>query len=104
MGVERLEVILVILFVGFVFVGQIMPITTVLVMHDHGSIAGAAYSLLGTIRLIVGGAAIAVSGYFADGTARPMIAGVAFCAVVAFVMVQLTLGGTKRAARSAPAE
>jgi MFS transporter, DHA1 family, multidrug resistance protein len=104
MGVERLEVILVILFVGFVFVGQIMPITTVLVMHDHGSIAGAAYSLLGTIRLIVGGAAIAVSGYFADGTAWPMIAGVAFCAVVAFVMVQLTLGGAKRAVRSAPAE
>jgi hypothetical protein len=33
-----------------------------------------------------------------------MIAGVAFCAVVAFVMVQSTLGGTKRAARSAPAE
>ena len=104
MGVERLEVILVILFVGFVFVGQIMPITTVLVMHDHGSIAGAAYSLLGTIRLIVGGAAIAVSGYFADGTAWPMIAGVAFCAVIAFVMVQLTLGGAKRAVRSAPAE
>jgi DHA1 family bicyclomycin/chloramphenicol resistance-like MFS transporter len=102
-GVERLEVILVLLFVGFVFVGQIMPITTVLAMHEHGSIAGAAYSLLGTIRLIIGGAAIAVSGYFADGTAGPMIAGVAFCAVTAFVLCQLTLGGAKRAAGTARA-
>jgi DHA1 family bicyclomycin/chloramphenicol resistance-like MFS transporter len=104
MGVERLEVILVILFVGFVFVGQIMPITTVLAMHEHGSIAGAAYSLLGTIRLIVGGAAIAISGYFADGTARPMIAGIAFCAVTAFVLCHLTLGRTRRATGAAPAE
>jgi DHA1 family bicyclomycin/chloramphenicol resistance-like MFS transporter len=103
LGLERLEVILVLLFVGFVFVGQIMPITTVLAMHEHGSIAGAAYSLLGTIRLIIGGAAIAVSGYFADGTMRPMIAGIAFCAVTAFVLYRFTLGRPRQAADAAPA-
>ena len=40
LGLERLEVILVLLFVGFVFVGQIMPITTVLAMDEHGSDRG----------------------------------------------------------------
>ena len=104
MGVERLEVILILLFVGYAFVGQIMPITTVLAMHDHGTIAGAAYSLLGTLRMIIGGAAIAISGYFADGTARPMIAGIAFCAVMTFVLCRLTLHGARHAAGTAPAE
>jgi DHA1 family bicyclomycin/chloramphenicol resistance-like MFS transporter len=103
LGLERLEVILVLLFVGFVFVGQIMPITTVVAMDEHGSIAGAAYSLLGTIRLIVGGVAIAMSGYFADGTMRPMIAGIAFCAVTAFVLYRFTLGRPREAANAARA-
>jgi MFS transporter, DHA1 family, multidrug resistance protein len=104
LGVERLEVILVLLFIGYLFVGQIMPITTVLAMDEHGAIAGAAYSLLGTMRMIIGGTAIAVSGYFADGTARPMISGIAFCAVAAFILCRLTLGRTRHAADAAPAE
>ena len=33
-----------------------------------------------------------------DGTARPMIAGIAGCAVVALVMSWITLGGVKQAA------
>jgi DHA1 family bicyclomycin/chloramphenicol resistance-like MFS transporter len=103
-GVERLEVILVLLFFGFAFVGQIMPITTVLAMDEHGSIAGAAYSLLGTVRMIVGGLAIAISGYFADSTMLPMIAGIALCAMTSFVLCRLTLGGARRAAGTAPAE
>jgi len=35
-------------------------------------------------------------GLFVDGSARPMVVGVAGCALVAFVMARGTLGGSPR--------
>jgi DHA1 family bicyclomycin/chloramphenicol resistance-like MFS transporter len=39
---------------------------------------------------------MALVGPFTDGTARPMVAGIAACAVVTFVIARLTLGPRKR--------
>jgi len=104
LGFDRLEVIVVLLFVGYAFLGQIMPITTVLAMDEHGAIAGAAYSLMSTLRLIVGATAIGISSLFADGTALPMVAGIAAAASMTFLLWQFTYSRASPAAERAPAE
>ncbi|MCC6948722.1 MAG: multidrug effflux MFS transporter [Bradyrhizobiaceae bacterium] len=103
-GIDRLEVICVLLFIGYAFLGQIMPIATVLAMDEHGSIAGAAYSLMSTLRLVIGAAAIGISSLFADGTALPMVAAIALSATAAFLLWQFTHGRTRAAVERAPAE
>lgn len=104
-GVDRLDVLAVLLFVGYFFLGQILPITSVLAMEEHGAIAGAASSLMGTLRLVTGAIVIGVSSAFADGTLVPMVAGIAACALLTFVLTQLTLGRSGAAkAEEAPAE
>lgn len=51
------------------------------------------------------GAMIGVSSAFADGTLVPMVAGIAACALLTFVLTQLTLGRSGAAkAEEAPAE
>jgi DHA1 family bicyclomycin/chloramphenicol resistance-like MFS transporter len=45
-----------------------------------------------------------VSGLFFDGTPLPMVAGITTCAVIAFVLAQLTLGARRRAVETAEAE
>ena len=62
----------------------------VLALEDHGPIAGLASALGGTLQMVTGGAMIAVSGLFFDGTARPMIAAIAFCAVAALLLALAT--------------
>jgi len=104
LGFDRLEVIVVLLFVGYAFLGQIMPITTVLAMDEHGAIAGAAYSLMSTLRLIVGATAIGISSLFADGTALPMVAGIAAAASMTFLLWQFTYSRVSPVAERAPAE
>ena len=53
---------------------------------------------MGTLQFVTGALVMAVVGLFVDGTARPMVAGIAGCAVVALVMSWITLGGVKQAA------
>jgi DHA1 family bicyclomycin/chloramphenicol resistance-like MFS transporter len=102
-GVDRLDVLAVLLFVGYGFVGLVIPTTSVLAMDDHGTIAGTASALMGTLQFAIGAAAMAVAGLFFDGTALPMVAGIAACAVISFMLAQLTLGRREIAAQ-APAE
>jgi DHA1 family bicyclomycin/chloramphenicol resistance-like MFS transporter len=91
MGVERLDVMLVMLFVGFGFLGLVIPTTTVLALEEHGTIAGTASALMGTLQFVTGAAVMAVTGLFVDGTARPMVAGIAACALLAWFISWLTL-------------
>ena len=70
-----------------------VPTTAVLALDEHGEIAGTASALMGTLQFVTGAAVMALSGAFADGTARPMIAGIAGSAIVAFVMARITLRG-----------
>jgi MFS transporter, DHA1 family, multidrug resistance protein len=102
-GVENLAVMASLLFVGYGFLGLVIPTTSVLAMEEHGEIAGTASALMGTLHFATGAAAMAVSGLFFDGTPLPMVAGITICAVIAFVLTQLTLG-RRREVAEVPAE
>lgn len=103
-GMERLEVLMGLLFVGYGFLGLVIPTTSVLALDDHGPIAGAASALMGTLQFAAGVFAMAVVGYFSNGTTLPMVAGIAGCALAAFVLAQIALGRGSASARRMPAE
>jgi MFS transporter, DHA1 family, multidrug resistance protein len=46
---------------------------------------------MGTLQFVTGVAVMLVVSSFLDGTAVPMVAGIAGCAIVAFVLTHLTL-------------
>ena len=92
-GFESLPVMVAVLLVGFGFLGLVVPTTSVMALDDHGEIAGAASALMGTLQLVMGAVVIAVMGAFVDGTARPMVAGIAVAAVLAWAFAHWTLGG-----------
>jgi MFS transporter, DHA1 family, multidrug resistance protein len=94
-GVDRLDVLLGLLFVSYAFLGLIVPITTVLALEKYGQSAGTASALLGTFQLLTGGVIMAVVGLFFDGTALPMVLGVTLCAALTAVFTLGTLGWGK---------
>ena len=91
-GIDRLEVLIGMLMLGFGFLGLVVPTTSVLALDDHGDIAGAASALMGTLQLVMGAVVIVLMSAFVDGTPRPMVAGVAVAAVGAMLLTWLTLG------------
>ena len=99
LGLDQLPLMLALLFVGYGFLGLVVPTTAVLALDDHGRIAGTASALMGTLQFVTGAIVMATVGQFVDGTARPMVAGIAGCAVIAFAMAWMTLG---RAAAKTP--
>jgi DHA1 family bicyclomycin/chloramphenicol resistance-like MFS transporter len=44
---------------------------------------------------VTGAIVMAVVGQFVDGSARPMILGIALCAMTALAIARVTLGGKK---------
>ncbi|MBT2117968.1 multidrug effflux MFS transporter [Dyella sp. LX-66] len=90
-GIDNLGVLMALLFVGYGFLGLVMPSSAVLALEEHGKIAGTASALLGTIQFGTGALVIGIVGRFLDGTARPMLAGIAACSVIALVLAQRTL-------------
>jgi MFS transporter, DHA1 family, multidrug resistance protein len=104
-GAERLDVLVVGLFLGFGFLGLVIPSTAVLALEEHGEIAGTASALMGTLQFVTGAVAMGVAGLFFDGTPLPMVAGIAVAAVIALVLTQATLGRRlSLAPESTPAE
>ena len=57
-----------------------------------------------TVQMIVASVVMGIVGAFSDGTARPMVIAFAACAVLAFVITQLTLGGRPSRVSPVPAE
>jgi DHA1 family bicyclomycin/chloramphenicol resistance-like MFS transporter len=102
-GVDRLDVMAALLFVGYGFLGLVIPTTSVLAMEEHGEIAGTASALMGTLHFAIGAAAMGVAGLFFDGTPLPMVAGITLCAVISFSLAKVTLGRAGEAIE-APAE
>ena len=94
------------MFVAFGFLGLVLPSTGVLAMEEQGEIAGSASALMGTVQMIVASVVMGIVGAFGDGTARPMVVAFAVCAVLAFLITQLTLGRRRepREMEIAPAE
>jgi DHA1 family bicyclomycin/chloramphenicol resistance-like MFS transporter len=106
LGVDRLSVMAIFLFIGYCFLGLIVPNATVLSLERHGRIAGTASALLGTLQMTVATVVTAIAAIFANGTPLPMVGGIAACALLAFGMAQLILrrssnGGPGQKAASA---
>ncbi|KRE89424.1 MFS transporter [Frateuria sp. Soil773] len=92
-GMDRLDAMMALLFVGYGFLGLVIPSTAVLALDGHGAIAGTASALMGTLQFVTGAVVIAVVGRFLDGTAVPMVTGIAGCALIAFALSRGTLRG-----------
>ena len=91
LGSDSLAVLIGLLLATFGFLGLVIPSTMVLSLDDHGSIAGMASALGGTLQMVTGGIMIAVVSAFSDGTAMPMVSAIAGCAVGASILAFLTL-------------
>ena len=94
LGVDRLEVLIGLLFVGYGFLGLVIPSTSVLALDRHGANAGTASALIGTFQFVFGAIVIAISGQYTDGTAMPMVASIAACALLSVGIAWLTLGAS----------
>jgi len=90
-GVDRLAVMAVFLFVGYSFLGIMLPNASVLALERHGAIAGTASALLGTVQLTGATLVMAVAGIFANGRPLAMVGGIAACALAAFGLVRWIL-------------
>jgi DHA1 family bicyclomycin/chloramphenicol resistance-like MFS transporter len=95
-GVDRLDVLAALLFIGYGCLGLVIPTTAVLALEDHGAIAGTASALIGTVQFVTGAIIMLLVGSFLNGTALPMVAGIAACSALALVLAQATLRATDR--------
>lgn len=95
LGFNQLPVIAAFLFVGYGALGLVIPTSAVLALEDHGEIAGTASALMGTLHFVTAAVAMIVAAVFFDGTALPMAAGIAICAVSAFLLTQVTIGRSR---------
>src|SRR5688572_20248624 len=69
--------------------GFVMPNTTALAMEPHGSVAGSASALLGTLQFVLGATAGILVGMLGNGTAVPLAAVIAGCGAAAFVTYRI---------------
>lgn len=92
-GVDSFGVLAGLMFVAFSFLGLVLPTTGVLAMEEQGEFAGTASALMGTLQTITGAVVMGIVAAFFNGTAMPMVTGFAACAVIAFVLTQLTIRG-----------
>jgi len=100
-GVDRLEVLVALLFMGYGFLGMVMPTSAVLALESHGGIAGTASALMGTIQFATGSLVMMLVGSFANATPLPMVAGIAVCALLAAALARATLRGEPRSGQAA---
>jgi DHA1 family bicyclomycin/chloramphenicol resistance-like MFS transporter len=91
LGADSLALMMALLFVGYGFLGVVIPTAAVLSLEHHGEIAGTASALMGSIHMVTGAAVMAVAGLFANGAPQPMVIGIAACAVAAFLVTELAL-------------
>jgi DHA1 family bicyclomycin/chloramphenicol resistance-like MFS transporter len=98
LGMDRMGVLIVMMLIGFGFLGLVVPTATVLALDAHGAIAGTASALMGTLQFVTGAAMMAIVGPFVDGSARPMVMGIALCSLLALTIGRRTLGGQRATA------
>lgn len=87
-GLASLPVVVAGLFVANACLGLVIPTVMVLALDDHGDIAGLASSLGGTLQMLAGGAMVAISAPFFDGTVLPMLGTIAICALLALLLTR----------------
>ena len=89
-GFGTLPVVVAGLFVANACLGLIIPTTMVMALDPHGSIAGLASSLGGTLQMLVGGLMVTITGLFFNGTATPMVGAIALCSALALALALFT--------------
>jgi DHA1 family bicyclomycin/chloramphenicol resistance-like MFS transporter len=95
-GIDNLAVLIGMLFLTFATLGLIIPTSMVLALDDHGPIAGMASALGGTLQMVTGGLLVIFVSWFFDGTALPMAASIALCAIGVFLLSRVTLPFPKK--------
>lgn len=100
-GFDSLAVLITGLILANACLGLVIPTTMVMALDEHGDIAGLASSLGGMFQMLAGGLMTVMVGPFFDGTPLPMVAAIAVCAVIAFVLMRLTLPAHRRASAAA---
>ena len=100
-GVDGLAPMIAMLMIGFGFLGLVVPATSVMALDHHGEIAGAASALMGTLQMVLGAVIIALMGLFVDGTARPMLMGIAGVALLTWALTWVSLRGDQHAPAAA---
>ena len=90
-GVDSLTVLIVMMFLTNAWLGLVIPTSMVLALEEHGPVAGIASALGGTLQMLLGGIVMAIASLFGQASALPMVSAIAVCAVLAFVLSQLTL-------------
>jgi DHA1 family bicyclomycin/chloramphenicol resistance-like MFS transporter len=103
-GIDRLDVLVILLFIAFGLLGIMLPTTTVLALDDHGAIAGTASALMGTLQFATGAVVMLLADAFAGASPLTMVAGIAACAVIACALAQMTLRAPQRSRVEAAAE
>ncbi|GLQ16611.1 multidrug effflux MFS transporter [Maritalea porphyrae] len=86
LGMGTLPIMIAMFIVANGFMGLIIPTSMVLALEDHGPIAGAAASLGGTLQMLSGSLAMAISAMFFDGTPVPMLVVIVACALGALAL------------------
>lgn len=89
-GIGGLPLIVGLLFVSLSCAGLIFPNVSALAMAPFGEIAGSTSALLGTVQFALGAIAGALVGLLHNGTALPMTAGVAGCAVAGWLVIRFS--------------
>ncbi len=89
-GVDNMWLLIAMLVVAFACLGLVIPTTMVLSLEDHGPIAGTASALGGMLQFMTGAVTITIASAFFDGTALPMIAVIAVCALGALALTRVT--------------
>lgn len=90
-GIDRLEVMAAFLFVGYGFLGLVIPTSAVLALEAHGRIAGTASALMGTLQFVTSAIVIGTSAVFFDGTALPMVMTVALASTAVLLLSIATM-------------
>jgi MFS transporter, DHA1 family, multidrug resistance protein len=93
-GGDRLAVLMSLYFVASGFLGLVIPTASVLALDKHGTIAGTASALMGTLQMMGGAVAMGIVSLFANGKPLPMVVGMAAGALSGVALTWLTLGGT----------
>ena len=95
MGVDRLDVLILMMLAGFGFLGLVTPGAAVLALDTHGPIAGTASALMGTLQFATSAVVMTIIAQFADTGARAMVLGIASSALCAFVLTWVTLASRR---------
>jgi MFS transporter, DHA1 family, multidrug resistance protein len=100
-GMAGLVPVCILLFVMVMCVGAIMPTCNILAMESHGAISGTAAALMGALGFGAGALGSFAIGVLDNGTALPLIAVMAACAVGTALVAVFTFGPSRLAQEAA---